>query len=185
MPSAKTRKAAIYARTNQDPRTVFECRRMQKQIEQCLSTAESKGISIDDIHIYKDEGLSGTAPSAPDLDRLLSKVADYGYVFVPNLSRISRDAIRAAEVVNHILDSAAALWCCDEQVQITREGSPPTLQLMNRIHAYVREIEREKRSTAAKRAHENRRNSQQASLSPESDYESMQPKGDPNDIQEK
>jgi site-specific DNA recombinase len=93
MPQATTRKVAIYARTNQDPRTVFEYRRIQTQIDLCLSVAESHGVSMDDIHIYKDEGLSGSAKSAPNLDKLLSKIAKYGSIYVPSLTRISRDGI--------------------------------------------------------------------------------------------
>jgi hypothetical protein len=111
-------------RANQDPRTVFEYQRLQTQIDLCLSVAESHGVSTDDIHIYKDEGLSGSAKSAPNLDKLLSKIAEYGSIYVPSLTRISRDGIRAAEAINLILSSATTIWCCDTGEQITNLQKP-------------------------------------------------------------
>lgn len=185
MPSAKPHRAAIYARTNKDPRTVFECRRMHEQIERCLSVAESHGLSIDDVHIYKDEGMSGAASITPDLDRLLSAVADYRSVYVQDLRRISRNSNSAATAINHILDSGAAIWCCDQVQEITAAKRLHELQLFDRMYTYVSEFERKQRSTAAKRGHANRRKAKLASLSTQCVNEPHHLQGDTNDIQEK
>jgi len=83
--------AAIYARTNHDQRDLSEWRRRSIHIEYCLSAAKSHGYSDTEILIYKDEGLSGIAKSAPSLEKLLEGIGNLESIYVPSLSRISRN----------------------------------------------------------------------------------------------
>ncbi len=164
MTSTKPSRAAIYARTNQDPRSVFESRRIHKQIELCISVAKSQGFSEDELHVYKDEGLSGLATAAPGLEKLLAAVSDYESVFVPDPSRISRHGDRAAHVINQITDSGATLWACDPILEIST-SSIYELKFVHLVSAYVLELEHERRSDAARRGHANRRKAKQAEIS--------------------
>jgi DNA invertase Pin-like site-specific DNA recombinase len=109
--------AAIYTRTNHENQTGVECRRTQDQIELCLSVARSQGFSKDKIHIYSDQGVSGVNKLAPELEKLLVVVLDYSAVFVPDMSRISRDYICLSKVIRQISDSGAALWTCNPDEQ--------------------------------------------------------------------
>lgn len=177
MTFAKPHRAAIYARTNQDPRSVSECRRIHDQIELCLTVAQSKGFSEGEIHVYKDEGLSGVAKTAPGLERLLSALCDYESVFVVHCSRISRNSNRAANVINQITASGAAIWACDPIREISAHSSPE-LSLSHRLRAYTLELECERRSVAAKRAHANRRAAKQAEFSMQCVNKPNQAKGD-------
>lgn len=164
MSSTKPHRAAIYARTNQDTRSVFECSRIKKQIGLCISVAESQGFSEDELHVYKDEGLSGVATKSPGLERLLSAVSDYESVFVPDSSRISRCGGRAAHVINQITASGATLWACDPIKEISPSSSSE-LTFVHRLRAYTLELEREGRFTVARRAHAKRRKEKQAEFS--------------------
>lgn len=176
MTSTKPRRAAIYARTNLDPRSVFECRRIQKQIELCLSIAESQGFTEDELHVYKDEGLSGVATAAPGLEKLLAAVSDYESVFVPDPSRISRCGDRAAHVINQITASGATLWACDP-IQKISPSSRSELTFVHLVRACVLELERERRSDAARRGHAKRRKAKQAEISTHSINDPNQIKG--------
>lgn len=97
----------------------------------------------------------------------------------------AKQRIRAAEVINHISGSSTEVCSCDQRLQVTLEESDPTLRLMHLMKAYMRELERERRSIAAKRAYENRRKAKLASLHTQPDYEPTQPQGDANGIHEK
>lgn len=56
-------RAAIYARTNIDSRSHSGFISINNQVESCLAVATLNGYSENDIHIYKDEGISGASIS--------------------------------------------------------------------------------------------------------------------------
>ena len=112
-------RAAVYARTNHDPRAVDEYRRINRQIELCLSVAKEKGFAERAIDVYKDEGLSGIARFAPDLQKLLDHAFDYDAIIVPDISRLSRDNERITQISQQILDVGVVLWCCDTMGEST------------------------------------------------------------------
>lgn len=112
MKKASLIRAAIYSRTNLDSRLVSEHRRMHTQVELCLSVALSKGFSEDEIHVYKDHGISGVAKSPPALEKMLNDLK-YEAIFISELSRLSRDAMQLSKVYKKIAESGTDIWVCD------------------------------------------------------------------------
>lgn len=103
---------AIYVRTNQNPGSVSQYRNITAQVEQCLEFAKEKGYSENDIHIYKDEGVSGVAKRFPAQDRFLAVITNYGVLITSGMSRIARNQKRIDRVYNAIKDAGIIYWVC-------------------------------------------------------------------------
>jgi len=183
MTERPNRRAAIYVRTNKDPRSVAEFRRLNTQIELCVTAAKTKGFPEEELSIYKDEGVSGVAKSAPDLKQLLHNASCYSTIFVPTVDRISRDADRCARTVQCILNAGAELWCCQsmEPVQPSYDAN----KMIMRLREYARAIDRERRSIVAKGAYANRVQMKRSAHSTTADVNSQSPIGEENAIQKK
>ncbi len=144
MTKRPNRRAAIYVRTNQDPRSVAELRRLNAQIELCVTTAKTNGFHEDELIVYKDEGTSGVAKSAPDRTRLLNDVSCYSMIFVPDVDRISRDGDQCARIVQSILNAGAEIWCCQSMRPF--QSSNDNNEMIMRLREFAREIDREQHS---------------------------------------
>ena len=94
---------------------------------------------------------------------------------------LAKKSNRTTRVIHNTFNSEVAIGSDDSSVKVTPEVAFPAMNLMSRLKAYVMELEREKRSAAAKRGHEVRRNKSLAQGSTQPRYNSQQPLGDTND----
>jgi hypothetical protein len=178
-----SRRAAIYVRTNKDPRPVAEFRRLNTQIELCVTAAKTKGFPEEELSIYKDECISGVAKSAPDLTQLLHNASCYSTIVVPTVDLISRDADRCARAVQCILNAGAVLWCYQSMGPV--QPSNDVNKMIMRLSEFARAIDRERRSKVEKSAYANRVQMKRSAHSTTADVNSQSTIGEEHAIQKK
>jgi site-specific DNA recombinase len=141
--------AAIYARKSTEQNGVAdEARSVARQIENARSFAEGKGWTVDDAHIYVDDGISGAEFDArrPGLLRLLAtadvKRPPFGALVMSEESRLGREQIETAMALKTIIKRGTRVFYYLTGQERTL-GSPTDKLLMS-VGAFADEMEREK-----------------------------------------
>jgi DNA invertase Pin-like site-specific DNA recombinase len=147
--------AAIYARkSTQQEGVADEAKSVTRQTELARAFAEQKGWTVDDAHVYIDDGVSGAMfdEARPALAALLVAVAhrEFSAVVTMDESRIGRDQYRAAYVLQQIHDAECETWYYQDNRRV--EMDTATGKFMESVKGFASEMEREKAGARTREA---------------------------------
>jgi DNA invertase Pin-like site-specific DNA recombinase len=104
-------RAAIYARKSTDDDRSEENRSVTRQIERARQFAEARGWSVAEDWIFVDDGISGAEfNNRPGLNRLLNQLKNFDVLVMAEASRLGRDMLRNAALINDILGRGVRLF---------------------------------------------------------------------------
>ena len=117
---------------------------LQPQRERCLAIATVKGWSVEPIHIYADEGLSGTKDATERLG-LAALLAAVGLdtvttVIMLSLDRLDRKTRIVLDPVDHLTAAGAQLVSCKESL----DTSTPTGHFVVTPFGALSQLERDR-----------------------------------------
>src|SRR3990172_12138032 len=118
-------KAAIYARKSTDDDRTEENKSVTRQIERARAFAEAKGWTVDEEHIYVDDGISGAEfKNLPALLRLLNDLRDFDVILTSELSRLGREQSQTANVLANIYAKGRRVffYLTNEEVKFDTAG---------------------------------------------------------------
>lgn len=122
--------AAIYARKSTDQGAVSdEQRSVTRQVEHARAFAASKGWTVDDGHVYVDDGISGAEFAArPGFVRLMNALkpkAAFDVLIMSEESRLGREAIETAYALKQLMQAGVRV-CSTWKAASERSTPPPT-----------------------------------------------------------
>jgi site-specific DNA recombinase len=139
--------AAIYARKSTDQAGVSDDQRsVARQIEHAKAYAIRKGWTVDDAHVYVDDGISGAEfARRPGFLRLMNAVGSrppFRVLVMSEESRLGREAIETAYALKQCIQAGVRVFFYLEDRERTLET--PTDKLLMSVTAFADELEREK-----------------------------------------
>lgn len=89
-------KAAIYSRKSTDDNDRNpENKSVTRQIDRAKAYAAAKGWTVEDEHIFVDDGISGAEyERRPGLVRMMARLKEFDVIVTSENSRIGRDMVR-------------------------------------------------------------------------------------------
>ena len=145
--------AAIYLRVSTEEQVSGYGLDVQR--ERCLAMATVKGWAVEPIHIYADEGISGTkdASARPGLAALLAaaEIGNIRAVIVLALDRLGRKTRLVLDLVDTLAASHVQLVSCKESL----DTSTPAGAFVLTMFAALAQLERDtivERTTAGRNA---------------------------------
>lgn len=135
------KKCLIYLRVSTSKQTTGDKLGLSAQERICLSWAEKKGYSREQIIIFQDEGVSGAAPihKRPGLTALLDELRAGDVLLVQKLDRLSRDLMTNLLLEEQLKRRRAGLVSVSGE---GTDGTDPTSLLFRRILQSFSEFER-------------------------------------------
>src|SRR5262245_65832879 len=99
--------AAIYARKSTDQNVADEEKSVTRQVELARAYAARKGWTVDDAHVYTDDGISGAEflkrPGFLRLMNALKPWAPFQVLVMSEESRLGREQIETAYALKQII----------------------------------------------------------------------------------
>jgi DNA invertase Pin-like site-specific DNA recombinase len=139
-------RAAIYARKSTDEAGVADdAKSVSRQIDRARQFAESRGWTVDDAHVYVDDGIGGAEfAKRAGLQRLLSAVGRSGFdaVIVSEASRLGRESLETGYVMKQIMRAGVRLFSYLDGREIKVENAVDKAVLA--IQGMADEMERER-----------------------------------------
>jgi site-specific DNA recombinase len=139
--------AAIYARKSTEQNGVGdEEKSVARQIEHAKAYAARKGWTVDDAHIYSDDGISGAEfKKRPGFLRLLNTLSPrppFQVLVMSEESRLGREAIETGYVLKQIMDAGVRVFFYLEDRERTLDTAMDKVMLS--LTNFASEMEREK-----------------------------------------
>jgi DNA invertase Pin-like site-specific DNA recombinase len=141
--------AAIYARKSTDQTGVAdEAKSVRRQIEHARAYAANKGWTVDDAHVYVDDGISGAEfANRPGFVRLMSALKPrppFQMLIMSEESRLGREQIEVAYALKQIISAGVRvfLYLADSE----RTLDSPVEKAMLALQTMADEMERAKAS---------------------------------------
>ena len=146
--------AAIYARKSTEQNGVGdEEKSVTRQIEHAKASAARKGWTVDDDHVYVDDGISGAEfakrPGFLRLMNVLKPKPPFQILIMSEESRLGREVIETAYALKQIITAGVRVFYYLEDRERVLES--PTDKLLLSVTAFTDEMEREK---ARQRTHD-------------------------------
>src|SRR5258708_3541092 len=145
-------KAAIYARKSTDDNDRdAENKSVARQVERGRAYARAKGWTLEEEHIYVDDGISGAEfKKRPALLRLLIHVKEFDVIVMSELSRLGREQSQTSGALFDIYSKGRRVffYLTDEEVKFK---SAVDKFMINAV-AFGAELEREKASQRSRDA---------------------------------
>lgn len=145
MPNDQPR-AAIYARKSTEQAVSDDQRSVARQVERCRAFAQDRGWTVDESHVYVDDGISGAEferrPGFLRLMNALSPRAPFGVLIMSEESRLGREAIETAYALKQLITAGVRVFFYLDGRERTIETA--TDKLLMSVTAFSDEIEREK-----------------------------------------
>jgi site-specific DNA recombinase len=145
-------RVAIYARKSTDDRDRNEENKsVTRQTERAKAYAAAKGWTVDDEHVFIDDGVSGAEyQNRPGFTRLLARLKEFNVLVMSEPSRLGRDMLRNAYHVGEILDAGVRIfyYLTDEEEM----ADTPEQKIMLTLKSYASEVERQKASQRSRDA---------------------------------
>ena len=141
--------AAIYARKSTDDNDRSpENKSVARQVERARAYAATKGWTVDEEHVYVDDGVSGAEyVNRPAFARLLASLPKRGappfeVLVMSEASRLGRDMTRNAACVIEIIESRIKIfyYLTDEE----EKAETPEQKIIAMLRGYASEVERVK-----------------------------------------
>lgn len=137
-------RAAIYARkSNDDDNKGQDNKSVTRQVAHAKAYAVKNGWTVDDEHIYVDDGISGTEyVKRSGLQRLLSELNQFDVVVASENSRIGRDQYGNSYVFKKFKENDVQLffYLSDEQLKYDTAID----QFMANVESFASQMERER-----------------------------------------
>jgi DNA invertase Pin-like site-specific DNA recombinase len=139
--------AAVYARKSTDQTGVAdEQKSVARQIDHARAYAARKGWTIDDAHVYIDDGISGAEfANRPGFLRLMNALKprpQFQVLVMSEESRLGREAIETAYALKQLVTAGVRVFFYLEDRERTLDS--PTDKIMLSLTAFADELEREK-----------------------------------------
>lgn len=140
-------RAAVYARKSTEQSGVAEDQKsVARQVEHARAFALARGWTVDDEHVFLDDGISGAEfANRPGFLRLMNALKPrpaFQVLVMSEESRLGREAIETAYALKQIVTAGVQVWFYLEQRQRTLDS--PTDKIMLSLTAFADELEREK-----------------------------------------
>jgi DNA invertase Pin-like site-specific DNA recombinase len=138
---------AIYARKSTDQNGVAdEQKSVARQVDHARQYAQQKGWTVDDAHVYIDDGISGAEfANRPGYLRLLNALKPrptFQALIMSEESRLGREAIETAYALKQLVTGGVRVFFYLEDRERTLDS--PTDKIMLSLTAFADELEREK-----------------------------------------
>jgi DNA invertase Pin-like site-specific DNA recombinase len=138
--------AAIYARKSNDQNVVDDQKSVTRQIEHARAYARAKGWTINDAHVYIDDGISGAEfASRPGLVRLISVLkprAPFAVLIMSESSRLGREQFETGYVLKQLSQAGVRCFSYLDDCEIVLDNA--TSKFMMSAATFAAELEREK-----------------------------------------
>ncbi len=139
--------AAIYARKSTEQTGVAdEQKSVTRQVDHARAYAVRKGWTVDDEHVYVDDGISGAEfANRPGFLRLMNALkprAPFQVLVMSEESRLGREAIETAYALKQLVTAGVRVFFYLEDRERTLDS--PTDKIMMSLTAFADELEREK-----------------------------------------
>ena len=141
--------AAIYARKSTEQAGVTdEERSVARQITHAREYAARKGWTVDDEHVYSDDGVSGAEfDRRPGFLRLMNALkprAPFSFLVMSEESRLGREQIAVAYALKQLSQAGVRVFLYLEDRERTLDT--PTEKLLLSVSAFADEVERQRAS---------------------------------------
>jgi site-specific DNA recombinase len=139
---------AIYARKSTEQTGVAdEAKSVTRQVEHARAYAAQKGWTVDEVHVYSDDGVSGALFGAhrPALARLLNALKPrppFQVLLMSEETRLGREQIETAYVLKQITDAGVRVFFYLEDRERTLDTALEKVMLS--LTGFAAEMEREK-----------------------------------------
>lgn len=137
-------KAAIYARKSTDDNDRNEENKsITRQVERARAYAQSKDWTVDDEHVFIDDGISGAEfIKRPGLIRMMTRLKEFNVVVVSEISRLGRDTVRTPVVIDDIRTAGVRIfyYLTDDE----EKADTPEQQVMVSLKSFGAAMERAK-----------------------------------------
>jgi site-specific DNA recombinase len=138
--------AAIYARKSTDQNVVDEAKSVTRQVEHARAYAARKGWTVDDEHVYVDDGISGAEfVKRPGFLRLMNALkprAPFRVLIMSEESRLGRESIETGWTLKKITDAGVRVFYYLEDRERTLDGALD--KMMMQLTSFASEMERER-----------------------------------------
>jgi site-specific DNA recombinase len=139
--------AAIYARKSTEQLVSDDQKSIARQIDHARAYAARKGWTVDDAHVYSDDGISGAEfTKRPGFVRLMSVIsrrrAPFQALIMAEESRLGREAIETAFALKQLVQAGVRVFFYLEDRE--RRLDTPTDKIMLNLQTYADELERER-----------------------------------------
>jgi DNA invertase Pin-like site-specific DNA recombinase len=139
--------AAVYARKSTEQSGIAdEQKSVARQIEHARAYAIRKGWTVDDAHVYVDDGISGAEfANRPGFLRLMNALKprpSFQILVMSEESRLGREAIETAYALKQLVTAGVRVFFYLEDRERTLDS--PTDKIMLSLTAFADELEREK-----------------------------------------
>ena len=145
-------KAAVYARkSNDDNERNEDNKSVTRQIERAKAYAAKKGWTVDDEHVFVDDGISGAEfKHRPALLRMLNHLRDFDVIVMAELSRLGREQSQTSSVLASISGKGVRIlfYLTDEELRFESAVD----KFMVSAVSFAAELEREKASQRSRDA---------------------------------
>lgn len=137
-------KAAIYARKSTDDNDRNEENKsVTRQVDRAKAYAAAKGWTVDPMHVYMDDGISGAEyERRPGLVRMMARLKEFDVIVTSENSRIGRDMVRNAVVIDDIRTKGVRLFYYLNDAE--EKFETPEQRLMATLGGFASEMERAK-----------------------------------------
>jgi site-specific DNA recombinase len=139
--------AAIYARKSNAESVDEKDKSVARQIEDARAYARKKGWTVDDAHVYVDDGISGVEfARRPGFMRLMAAVAEkprpFDALVMWESERLGREQIETAWVMHQIIGAGVRIFFYTDDREL--ELDTPLKKFLMNVETYRGEAEREK-----------------------------------------
>jgi site-specific DNA recombinase len=139
--------AAVYVRKSTSQDGVSDDQKsVARQIEHARAYASRKGWTVDDAHVYVDDGVSGAEFSnRPGFLRLMNALkprAPFQVLIMSEESRLGRESIEVSYALKTLVQAGVRVWLYMEDRERTLDS--PTDKIMLSLTTFADELEREK-----------------------------------------
>ena len=141
-------KAAIYARksTAESNAVADDAKSVARQIEHARAYADTKGWTVDDAHVFVDDGIGGAEFAArPGYVRLLNALkprAPFGVLIVSELSRLGREQLETGYAAKQLSQAGVRIFSYFKDGEIALDSATDKF-LLSAVN-FAAEVEREK-----------------------------------------
>jgi DNA invertase Pin-like site-specific DNA recombinase len=138
--------AAIYARKSTEQLVSDDQKSIARQIDHARAYAVRKGWTVEDAHVYSDDGISGAEfTKRPGFLRLMNALRPrpaFQVLVMSEESRLGRESIETAYALKQLVQAGVRVFFYMEDRERTLDS--PTDKIMLSLTAFADELEREK-----------------------------------------
>jgi site-specific DNA recombinase len=148
-------RAAIYARRSVEQQVSAEAKSVTRQIENGRAFAVAQGWTVEDEHVFVDDGFSGAEfAKRPGLQRLLAAVgtrAPFQVLIVSEQKSIGREMFETGNTIKRLAEAGVEVREYMHGRSLTPKNA--TEKVLSSVHGYADEMHREQTADRMREAH--------------------------------